>query len=300
MGGFSLIVGLRAALAPLLCLLLLIAMACMAAYAVIRLGGDFLPLHKLISKLTLGFLLLSVFPLRPYLGFSWADLGFAPKKTFFRQLAQGLLLSLLTLAPLIALLVVLDIQVWDAGRHWSAGALIGKLALALLASLFIGVGEELLFRGLLLGFLKRSIGVYPAVALTSLYFAALHFLKSDSQIPVAQQTLTSGFVLTAQAFANLANPKILDAFTSLFVIGLFLAALRLRSAHNLAICIGCHAGWVWQIKVTKDLFELNHKAGHLYLVSGYDGVIGPMVSVWLTGALILWLGFGRRGNVAES
>ncbi len=294
------IAGLRAGLAPLLCLLLLIGLACVAAYGVMQLGGDFLPLHKWISKLTLAFLLLSVFPLRPYLGFSWADLGFASTKTFFRQLARGLLLSLLTLTPLIALLVALDIQVWDAKRHWSAGGLAGKLGLALLASLFIGVGEELLFRGLLLSFLKRSIGVYPAVALTSLYFAALHFLKSDVQIAVAQQTLTSGFVLTAQAFANLANPKILDAFISLFVIGVFLALLRLRFAGNLGVCIGCHAGWVWQIKVTKDLFELNHQADHLYLVSGYDGVIGPLVSVWLTGTLIAWLGFGRRRNAAKS
>jgi hypothetical protein len=60
------------------------------------------------------------------------------------------------------------------------------------------------------------------------------------------------------------------------------------------LCIGCHAGWVWQIKVSKDLFNLNSQSEFLYLVSSYDGVVGPIVSVWLFVAMLVLIYFRRR------
>ena len=276
-------------LAPLAGLILLAAVASLLGFALLQLTGDILPLEKLISKLTLILLLLSIFPLRKLLQLSWQDLGFASPKVFFQQMGQGLLLALLTLLPVLLTLYWLDVQVWDQGRAWSPAKIAEKTSLALLLAILIALGEEMLFRGLLLGSLRRRLPVVFAIGISAIYYAALHFLKSKTHIPYAQQTVDSGFQLMAEAFANWLNPAIQTAFIGLFVVGVFLAALRTRVPNSLGLCIGCHAGWVWQIKVCKDFFNVNPQADYLFLVSNYDGVVGPLVSVWLTIALLIWM-----------
>lgn len=277
------------ALFPLAWLLLLAACASVLGFGLLQLFGDVLPMHKTISKLTLILLLLGVFPLRKILRLSWSDLGFAPPALFFKQMGQGLLLALLTLLPVLLTLYALDVHVWDESRHWSAGKIAGRIGLGLFLSLLIGVGEELLFRGLLLSSLRRKLPVLAAIAISSLYYAALHFLKSKTQVPYEEQTIGSGFALMAEAFANWLNPRIVSALIALFVVGAFLAVLRTYVPQSLGLCIGCHAGWVWQIKLSKDLCNVNPQSDFLYLVSSYDGVVGPLVSVWLSIALVLWV-----------
>lgn len=276
-------------LVPLVVLILLAAVASLLGFGLLQFGGDFLPLDKLISKLTLILLLLSVFPLRKLLRLSWQDLGFASPKLFFQQIGQGLLLALLTLLPVLLTLYWLDVQVWDQGRVWSPVKIAEKTSLALLLAILIALGEEMLFRGLLLGGLCRRLPVIFAIGISAFYYAALHFLKSKTHIPYAQQTVASGFQLMAEAFANWFSPAIQTAFIGLFVVGVFLAVLRTRIPHSLGLCIGCHAGWVWQIKLSKDFFNVNPQADYLFLVSSYDGVVGPLVSVWLTIALLIWM-----------
>lgn len=281
-------------LAPLAWLLLLAAGASLLGFGLLQLFGDVLPLHKTVSKLTLILLLIGVFPLRKKLGFSWSELGFAPPRAFFKQMGQGLLLALITLLPVLLTLYALDVHVWDASRNWTAGKLAGRIALGLSLSMLIGVGEELLFRGLLLSVLRRHLPLLAAIGLSSVYYAALHFLKSKTQIPFEQQTLASGFELMAEAFANWLNPEILSALIALFFVGAFLAVIRTRLPQSLGLCIGVHAGWVWQIKFSKDLCNVNPQSEYLYLVSAYDGVVGPLVSVWLAFAVLVWLKFWPR------
>jgi membrane protease YdiL (CAAX protease family) len=168
------------------------------------------------------------------------------------------------------------------------------VVLALCLSLLIGVGEELLFRGVLLSGLRRQMPLVAAIVLSALYYALLHFLKSSTQIPYAELTLFTGWQLMLEAFANWLNPAILSALTALFVVGLFLAVIRSQVRHSLGLCIGCHAGWVWQIKICKDLFNVNQQSDYLYLVSSYDGVIGPLVSIWLLLAMLGLIVFGKR------
>lgn len=277
-------------LAPLALLMLLSALASLMGFGLLRLTGDVLPLHKVISKLTLILLLLSIFPLRNILRLSWAELGFAPAPKFFKQMGQGLLFAVLTLAPVLLLLYALDVHVWDQSRAWTPGKVLEKVALSLFLALLIGVGEEMLFRGILLSALRRRLPLVAAIGCSSLYYAVLHFLKSQSQIPYQQQSIASAYQLLAEAFINWLNPQYFTAMIALLVVGVFLAVLRTRVPQSLGLCIGCHAGWVWQIKFSKDLFNLNPQSDYLYLVNtAYDGVVGPLVSVWLAMALLLWL-----------
>jgi len=284
------------ALLPLAQLVALAACASLLGYGLLQLTGDVLPLAKLISKITLILLILSIFPLKKILRLGWSDLGYAPSRLFFKQAGQGLLLALATLLPVLLTLYALDVHVWDDTRIWTSGKIAEKVGLALFFASLIAVGEETLFRGLLLNGLRRKVSAFAAIAVSSLYYAALHFLKSKTPMGYADLSLGSGFQLMSEAFANWLNPEIVSALISLFVVGVFLAILRSRMPQSLGLCIGCHAGWVWQIKVSKDLFNVNPQTDYLYLVSGYDGVIGPLVSVWLSLAM---LGFCLLSPIAR-
>ena len=285
---------LSALLAPLAVLLFLAALATLLSFEFLQLAGDILPLAKLISKVTLVLLLISVFPLRKSLQLRWQDFGFSRPKVFFRQIGWGLLLGLLTLSPVLIALYALDVHVWDQNKTWSGVKVLQKIGLGLFLALLIAVGEELLFRGLLLSYLRRKLPLLLAIAMSALFYAALHFLKSKSQVPYDQQTLVSSFELLTEAFANWLNPDIYSALISLFVVGVFLALLRSQVPESLGLCIGCHAGWVWLIKVSKDFCNVNSLSDYLYLVSSYDGVVGPLVSVWLTMSILGWFALGKK------
>ncbi len=279
---------------PLALLLSLASAACLLGYALLQAAGDILPLAKIVSKGTLLLLIASIWPLKNQLRLSWADLGYAPRGIFFRQLGQGLLLALVTLLPVLLTLYLLDVHVFDDSRHWTIAKIAGKIGLALFLALLIAFAEETLFRGLLLSGLRRKLPLLAAIALSALYYAALHFLKSTTSIPYTDIKLGSGFQLMAEAFGNWLNPEIASALIALFVVGVFLALIRSRVPQSLGLCIGCHAGWVWQIKVSKDLFNVDPQSDYLYLVSHYDGVVGPLVSLWLTLAIAVWLWRSKR------
>ena len=276
------------ALSPLALLVTVVACTCLLSYGLLQLTGDIAALNKIISKLTQIMLILLIFPLKRFLKFSWSDMGFAPSALFFKQLYQGLLLSLVTLLPVFLTLYALDIHVLDNSHAWTVSQIGEKLGLGLLLALLIALFEEILFRGLLLTCLRQRMTSFAAITISSLYYAALHFLKSKTVIPYADLSLSSGFKLMTEAFANWLNPEIISAFIALLLVGVFLAMLRSRLPQSLGLCIGCHCGWVWQIKFSKDVFNVNPQADYLFLISNYDGVIGPLVSIWLGLAILVF------------
>ncbi|QWF72440.1 CPBP family intramembrane metalloprotease [Methylomonas paludis] len=275
---------------PLAWLAGLIVCACVLSYGILQLSGEFVSLDKVISKATQFLLIISIFPLKKLLGLSWRSLGFAERNVFFKQVYQGMLLALITLLPVLMALYILHVHVFDDTRLWTAAKFAEKIGLGLLLALLIALFEEILFRGVLLTSLRQKMGAVAAIGISSFYYAALHFLKSSSTIAYADMTPASGFKLMAEAFGNWLNPAIFSAWLALFVVGVFLAVLRSRIPHSIGLCIGCHCGWVWQIKLSKDLFNVNPNADYLYLVSNYDGVVGPLVAGWLAMAIVLfWL-----------
>lgn len=277
------------ALVPLLVLLGATVLACVLGYFImLGLDGQ-LPLRKIISKSTQLLLVLSIFPLMRYLNINREQLGFADRNLFFKQLGQGFVLGFVTLIPVFILLTVLGINVIDTSEPWTVAHIAEKSVLGLLLALLISLIEEPLFRGILLTGLARKLPILVAVLLSAFYYAILHFLDSKTLIPVEELTLWSGFELLAEAFANLVNPTILPAVLALFMVGLFLALLRTRVKTSLGLCIGCHTSWVWQIKLNKSLFNTDFNADYAYLVSRYDGVIGPLVTVWLFLAIVAYL-----------
>ena len=281
----TLVLGLLYAIVPLLVLLAAISLACIVGYFIMQGIGDQFPFRKVISKSTQLFLVLSIFPAMAYLKINKEELGFAARPVFLKQLLQGFGLGFMTLMPVFIVLYVLKINVIDETHTWTAGLLARNMAISLLLALIISLIEEPIFRGILLVGLSKKLPVMAAILISSTYYAALHFLNSKAAIPYQELNLFSGFKLLGEAFANLLNPNILSAFLALLMVGIFLGILRSRVKASLGLCIGCHTCWVWQIKMSKNLFNTDISSEYLYLVSNYDGVIGPLVAGWLLFAI---------------
>ena len=271
---------------------MLVSLICLAnvlSYAILMAAGDIFPLHKLIGKLTQILLVLSIFPLRKFLKLSWADLGFAPKKPFFKQMGLGFCAGFLTLLPVFGILYWLDVQVWNAEKIWSMGKVLSKISLALFFALLISYLEEPIFRGILFSGLRKKMAVFIAIIVSASYYAALHFLDNHSEIAYSDLQLTSGFLLLKGALFNLVHPPEMASFWGLFMVGIFLATIRTKIPQSLGICIGLHASWVWQIKLSKLFLTPDFNSPYAFLVSHYDGLVGYFVAGWLFLATLIFL-----------
>jgi len=273
------------ALIPLMVLLAVTSTACVLGYVIAWGLDDPSLLRKLIIRSTQILLLLSIYPVMRSLKLTKEDLGLAPQKMLIRQILQGFGFGLLTLMPIFIFLTLVGVNVFDDSQTWTVGLVMKKITIALLLASLISIVEESVFRGMLLAGLRRSMPVVVAVLLSATYYAALHFLDSKSVISAQTFNILTGFQLLAEAFANVFNSENITAFFALFMVGIFLNVIRTEFKHSLGLCIGCHAGWVWQIKMSKSLFNTNPNSEYLYFFSGHSGVLGPLVTGWLIAVL---------------
>jgi len=276
-------------LIPFLVLLIFSFVGCIIGYWLfIALDGR-LDLSKLISKSTQVLLILSIYPVMRWLRINAADMGFVPWKAFLRQILSGMVLGLLTLLPVLVLSYFLGITTIDEAKVWTLGSFTLSVLVTLGLGLLISLLEEPMFRGILISAYLKRVGLMASVFLSSFYYALLHFIKTKTSIPVEQAKFTDSFRLLLEAYQNLLNPDHLGAFWALLMVGVFLAVMRTRLKLSLAWCIGCHAVWVCQIKMAHKITDVNYSSDLLYLISPYDGVIGPMVAIWLTLVLCAYL-----------
>jgi uncharacterized protein len=169
------------------------------------------------------------------------SLGYGvPRREFLRRLAGGLLLGAVSMLPVLATMVLLDMrdlrpQFAPTAGHWATLALTG-----LATGLVVALIEETFLRGAMLTAIAREAGVVRAIVLTSLVYAATHFI-GKYRIPADQVSWRSGLDMLAGTFGSFAHfGGILDAFLCLFGVGVLLGLVRARTG-NIAACIGLHA-----------------------------------------------------------
>ena len=66
----------------------------------------------MVSKFTQLLLILSIFPTMKIMGITKAELGFASRTIFLKQILQGVILGLLTLIPIFIALYLLKINIF--------------------------------------------------------------------------------------------------------------------------------------------------------------------------------------------
>lgn len=138
------------------------------------------------------------------------------------------------------------------------------------AAVAIGVGEEALFRGVLLRRHVRDFGKIAGVAITTAIYAVVHSIGHAKWR--REVTPWSGFEHTLALFAPVARSEELPALIGLAVLGLVLVAARLRTG-GLWTAIGIHAAWVAAFRIGRLFFDI--RPGPAWLVgSGWPPLIG--------------------------
>lgn len=266
---------------PALILLGITCVACLLSYLVALSFDDVTILRKLMIRLSQAMLFLSIFPIARWLKFNKEMLGFTSFKIMFSQFWRGFGLSFLVLLPAFFTLNALGVHSIDYSKAWTFLWILKKIGVAFGLALVIGLLEESVFRGLLLSGLRKHLSAFSAIWLSSIYYAALHFLDCKSPVLESSPTLQNSFELLGAAYQNMFALQDPTAFLALCAVGLFLGVLRWQGEINLAVCIGCHTGWVTLIRMIKSTSQVHLDSPYAFLVSYYDGIIGLLITGWL-------------------
>jgi membrane protease YdiL (CAAX protease family) len=124
---------------------------------------------------------------------------------------------------------------------------------------FVGaVGEEVIFRGLVLRVLYTATGrPWLAVLVTSLFFAYTHFKVPDAVWAGAGRLDRSevGLFIAYWTLAGISTGFDVQRFTALFALGVALGVLALR-ARTLWAAVGLHAGLVMGVLLYKGHYDV--------------------------------------------
>jgi membrane protease YdiL (CAAX protease family) len=224
-----------------------------------------------------------------YLGRRWLGPislgGIRPKTHPGRHLGSGLLLGCLSFSLFLAILILL-------GKRSVAPAIPVqwplRVGLALTAGLVVGVIEETIFRGFLLGGLLQDWSRFVAVLVSSTLFSATHFLRGNVRV-ASGLDLDVGLRGLLAHLRPLTQPTVLFPFIGLFLVGIVLAYAYLWT-NSLPFAIGLHAGWVFLSKIDGFLLQEQTSIGWLYGKHGIlAGTLGWIFLLIMIPLLRLWI-----------
>jgi uncharacterized protein len=228
----------------------------------------------------------------------WRDLGIEPDPRWRRHLLAGFVIAGAAVALMAAGYLSLGIYRLRTGVEW------GKIPVIALSAAVVALLEEALFRGAILGLLRRSLRPASALLAVTALFAMVHFLKPDESYEPPPVGWLSGFDLIPHTFHQFAEPMtLLAGFTTLFALGWLCgdAALRTRA---LWMSIGLHAGVVL-VKmsfnvIAKFSVKTNLRSAYLPWVGDrFENGLVPVTALLLAwGAVRLWLAYENRHDTA--
>ena len=194
-------------------------------------------------------------------------------------------------------LVLLDVRALRHDQGITPYTIAHTFVRALLVGFVVAFVEETIFRGALFTALQRQGGGATALFISSAIYAAVHYIKFP---PVAETPgWFTGLIFLPAAFRRFSDPAILDALLTLFVLGLLLGLMRLRSG-KIIQCIGFHAGLVGALGLADFVTEHRPGAELGVLVSRYDQPLGWMAAAWLAVFVMVYLAVARGRPDAES
>ena len=227
------------------------------------------------------------------------SVGYAlPRPLFIREMLIGLGFGVVGLLAIVGIMTALGLLDWTEASTVTGGRLTKIILNRLASGLAVGFIEETMLRGVMFAAIQRESGARTAILLTSIIYAAVHFLSSYHIAP-DQVTPSSGLDLLAGTLHWFSTPLAMaDAFTCLFAVGMVLAMIRARTG-NIAACVGLHAGWVWVILSAHELTKPVRGQPLSFLLSQFDGFVGWLVFVWTVLMGVVLVRFYAKRNATS-
>jgi membrane protease YdiL (CAAX protease family) len=208
-------------------------------------------------------------------------------------LAGSFLAGLLSMGALYAVGLAIGGYKLDLESDITAGFVLATLA----GALFIGVFEELFFRGFVFGALNSRGRFWPAAIAASAFFAVIHFVQ-PAAIRMRWADWQDGAALLGRAFDSFEAARDWPYACTLFLMGLTLCVLYARQGH-LLWCVGLHAGWVLAMQVGNELFDRDFdRYVWLFTQSGYVGK--GLIALPVMLAFFVWAVAAVRPAVTRS
>lgn len=249
------------------------------------------PFHRYASRGALAIALAGIWPLVRAIPLRKFDLGCVASPGGWRRFVAGLALgagSLLVVAALIVAGSAAELALPATAVAW-----VRLFLTAALAGGAVGLIEELLFRGVILGALQKGGGPIVALVGSSVLYSALHFIAPARH--VGEVHWWSGLALLPQLFGGMFDPqKTVPAFFTLVLAGVALGLARQRTG-ALWFSVGLHAGWVFCLKIYKELTATPAGApGSLWGSDMMiDGWLAPVLMALIIVIVARWLRGGR-------
>jgi membrane protease YdiL (CAAX protease family) len=230
----------------------------------------------------------------------WRELGIEPDPRWRQHLLGGFLIAGIAVALMAAGFLHFDIYRMRSEIAWH------KVPVVALSAVTVAFLEEALFRGAILGLVRRSLRPYAALFWVTVLFAIVHFLKPDDDVQMTTVGWLSGFALIPHTFHQFAEPMtLLAGFTTLFALGWLCGDATLRT-RTLWVSVGLHAGVVF-VKMSfsvmaKFAVKRSQRDDLLPWVSDrFENGLVPvavLLLAWL--AVLLWLKYENRARPAAA
>lgn len=223
------------------------------------------------------------------------SLGYGlPAGVFAREAALAFLAGALLMLPVVATMALLGMRELKPGLALEPQLLLGLVLTGAISGLVVAIIEETFLRGAMQTAITRESGATLAIVLTSLVYAALHFVAGKYRVAPEDVGFGSGLDMLGFVLQDFAQPgNLLDSFLCLAAVGVLLGLVRATTG-NIAACIGLHAGWVAVIFVTREVSRPDPEYPARWLMGVYDGFIGWMVLAWIPVIGWILIGWYRR------
>ena len=239
------------------------------------------PFHRIASRVGQLTLFVGLFLIARRLGVAnKQSFGYGlPWRQFIPAMLKALAIGVATMAPIAIVMGLMGLRVWKDGVTPDFSMFAHTALQGLMTGLAVAVLEETFLRGAMFTAVARESGAKAAILLTSVLYAAAHFL-ARTKIPPEQVQWYSGVDLLLGTLRFFGEPlTYADAFLCLFGVGVLLASVRAVTG-NIAASMGLHAGWVWVITFMREGSDPNDAHPLRFLISQFDGVVGWLVLAW--------------------
>ena len=257
------------------------------------------PFHRIASRVGQLALFVGLYFVARHLGVAnKQSFGYGlPWRQFVPAMLKALAIGVATMTPIAIVMGLMGLRIWKDGVTPDFSMFARTALQGLGTGLAVALLEETFLRGAMFTAVSRESGAKAAIFLTSLLYAAAHFVARQT-IPADQVQWYSGVDLLTGTLRNFADLHVYDAFLSLFAVGVLLASVRSVTG-NIAASMGLHAGWVWVITFLRQGSQPNDAHPLRFLLSDFDGVVGWLVLGWtvLIG-LVIYKFYARRNAAA--
>lgn len=199
------------------------------------------PFHRVLSRCLQVSVLVLLLPALRWIGLRRpSELNLQRNPRAAVDTVTGFALAAGGVAALAALYVASGWFVFAPAPAWSS---LGRIVLT---AGVVGAVEEIVFRGVVLGICLWSLPRRPAILVSALFFATVHFLKpAKTEIVADSVRWWSGLAEMLNLAPGLPSTALLAfGFASLLLAGWILGACAVRT-RSLWLPFGLHAGWVF-------------------------------------------------------